>query len=77
MSGFQKGAIYQEIKGYVKEKTGLLISSLYISQIKRKYVLVERGMMFFLSRFLCIDYTEFSAFYWNSSRLYSTITLYY
>ena len=37
MSGFQKGAAYQEIKDYVKEQTGLSVSSLYISQIKRKY----------------------------------------
>lgn len=36
MSGFQKGATYQEIKDYVKEQTGLSVSSLYISQIKRK-----------------------------------------
>ncbi|MCM1145524.1 MAG: class I SAM-dependent RNA methyltransferase [Blautia sp.] len=36
MSGFWKGATYQEIKDYVKEQTGLSVSSLYISQIKRK-----------------------------------------
>ena len=36
MSGFRKGATYQEIKDYVKEQTGLSVSSLYISQIKRK-----------------------------------------
>ena len=36
MSGFRNGATYQEIKDYVKEQTGLLVSSLYISQIKRK-----------------------------------------
>ena len=36
MSGFRKGATYQEIKDYVKEKTGLSVSSLYIAQIKRK-----------------------------------------
>ena len=36
MSGFQKGATYQEIKEYVKEQTGLSVSTLYISQIKRK-----------------------------------------
>ena len=36
MSGFRKGATYQEIKDYVKEKTGLTVSTLYISQIKRK-----------------------------------------
>ena len=36
MSCFRKGATYQEIKDYVKEQTGLSVSSLYISQIKRK-----------------------------------------
>lgn len=36
MSGFQKGATYQEIKEYVKEQTGLSVSSLYIAQVKRK-----------------------------------------
>ena len=36
MSGFRKGATYQEIKDYVKEQTGLSVSSVYISQIKRK-----------------------------------------
>ena len=36
MSGFRKGATYQEIKDYVKEQTGLSVSSLYISQVKRK-----------------------------------------
>ena len=36
MSGFQKGATYDQIKSYVLEKHGLKVSSLYISQIKRK-----------------------------------------
>lgn len=36
MSGFQKGATYDQIKAYVLEHTGLKVSSLYISQIKRK-----------------------------------------
>ena len=36
MSGFQKGATYEQIKTYVLEHTGLKVSSLYISQIKRK-----------------------------------------
>ena len=36
MSGFRKGATYKEIKDYVKEQTGLPVSSLYISQIKGK-----------------------------------------
>ena len=36
MSGFQKGATYEQIKAYVLKHTGLKVSSLYISQIKRK-----------------------------------------
>lgn len=36
MSGFQKSATYDEIKAYVLEKHGLKVSSLYISQVKRK-----------------------------------------
>lgn len=36
MSGFQKGATYEQIKAYVLEYTGLKVSSLYISQVKRK-----------------------------------------
>ena len=36
MSSFQKGATYEQIKAYVLEHTGLKVSSLYISQIKRK-----------------------------------------
>ena len=35
-SGLQKGATYPEIKARVLEQTGLKVSSLYISQIKRK-----------------------------------------
>ena len=36
MSGFQKGVTYGEIKAYVLEMFGLKVSTLYISQIKRK-----------------------------------------
>ena len=36
MSGFQNDATYEQIKAYVLEKHGLKVSSLYISQIKRK-----------------------------------------
>ena len=36
MSGFQKGATYEQIKAYVLMHTGLKVSSLYISQIKCK-----------------------------------------
>lgn len=36
MSGFQRGATYEQIKAYILEKHGLKVPSLYISQIKRK-----------------------------------------
>ena len=36
MSEFQDGATYPQIKEYVFENTGLKVSNLYISQIKRK-----------------------------------------
>ena len=36
MPGFQKGATYSQIKEYVQEHNGLKVSSLYISQVKRK-----------------------------------------
>ena len=36
MSEFQNGAIYTQIKNYVLEHSGLKVSNLYISQIKRK-----------------------------------------
>ena len=36
MSEFQNGATYTQIKDYVLEHSGLKISNLYISQIKRK-----------------------------------------
>lgn len=36
MSRFQKGATYPQIKEYVLEHTGMKVSSLYISQVKRK-----------------------------------------
>ena len=36
ISGFQQGATYGQIKEWVLEQTGLKVSSLYISQIKRK-----------------------------------------
>lgn len=42
MSGFQKGATYGQIKEYVKEHTGLSVSTLYIAQIKQKYGIIER-----------------------------------
>ncbi len=42
LSGFRKGATYQEIKNYVKEQTGLSVSSLYIAQVKRKCGIIEK-----------------------------------
>ena len=36
MSEFQDNATYPQIKKYVLEHTGLKVSSLYISQVKRK-----------------------------------------
>ena len=36
MSEFQNGATYMQIKDYVLEHSGLKVSNLYISQIKRK-----------------------------------------
>lgn len=36
MSGLQNSATYGEIKAYVWEKFQLKVSSLYISQVKRK-----------------------------------------
>ena len=41
-SGLQKGATYPEIKARVLEQTGLKVSSLYISQVKQKYSIIER-----------------------------------
>lgn len=42
MSGFQKGATYEQIKTYVLEHTGLKVSHLYIAQVKQKYGIIER-----------------------------------
>ena len=35
-------ATYEEIKNYVKEKTGLQVSNLYIAQVKWKCGIIER-----------------------------------
>ncbi len=35
-------ATYEEIRDYVKAQTGLLVSNLYIAQIKQKYGIIER-----------------------------------
>ena len=42
MSGFRKGAAYQQIKDYVLDHTGLKVSTLYIAQVKQKYGIIER-----------------------------------
>ncbi len=42
MSGFYKGATYEQIKAYVQEHSGLKVSSLYIAQVKQKYGIIER-----------------------------------
>ena len=42
MSGFQKGATYEQIKAYVLEHTGLKVSNLYIAQVKQKCGIIER-----------------------------------
>ena len=49
MSGFQKGATYPRIKEYVQEHSGLKVSSLYISKVKRKCGL-DVGQNYNLSR---------------------------
>ena len=35
-------ATYEQIKAYVKEKSGLNVSNLYIAQVKREFGIVER-----------------------------------
>ena len=49
MSEFQDGATYPQIKDYVLEHSGLKVSNLYISQIKRKCGL-EVGQSYNLSK---------------------------
>lgn len=49
MSGFRKGATYEEIKDYVLKKFGVKVSSLYISQVKRKCG-IEVGQNYNLSK---------------------------
>ena len=48
-SGFRQGATYGQIKERVLEQTGLKVSSLYISQVKRKCGL-EVGQNYNLSK---------------------------
>ena len=42
LTAAESKATYEEIKAYVKEKTGLQVSNLYIAQVKRKCGIVER-----------------------------------
>lgn len=42
LTAAESKATYEEIKEYVKEKMGLQVSNLYISQVKRKYGIIER-----------------------------------
>ena len=42
LTSAESKATYEEIKAYVLEHTGLKVSSLYISQVKRKYGIIER-----------------------------------
>lgn len=50
MSIFQNDATYAQIKEHVQEQTGLKVSNLYISQIKRKCG-IEVGKNYNLSKF--------------------------
>ena len=42
LTSAESKATYDEIKAYVKEHTGLTVSSLNIAQIKQKYGIIER-----------------------------------
>ena len=42
LTAAESKATYEEIKAYVKEQTGLSVSSLYIAQVKRKCGIIER-----------------------------------
>lgn len=42
LTSAESKATYDEIKAYVKEHTGLSVSSLYIAQVKQKYGLEKR-----------------------------------
>lgn len=41
-SGFQKGATYNAIKDWIKEKYGYRVTSLNIAQVKQKHGIIER-----------------------------------
>ena len=42
MTSAESKATYDEIKAYVKEHTGLIVSSLNIAQVKQKLGIIER-----------------------------------
>lgn len=42
MSGFQKGATYEELQAWVQEKYGFHVTHLNIAQVKRKHGIIER-----------------------------------
>ena len=42
LTSAESKATYDEIKAYVKEHTGLSVSSLYIAQVKQKCGIIER-----------------------------------
>lgn len=41
MTAAEKGATYDKIKAYVLEHSGLKVSSLYVTQGKQKYGIIE------------------------------------
>ena len=42
LTAAESKATYEEIKAYVKEQTGLSVSSLYMAQVKRKCGIIEK-----------------------------------
>ena len=40
--GFKKGATYNAIRDWIKEKYGYLVTNLNIAQVKQKYGIIER-----------------------------------
>lgn len=43
LTAAESKATYEEIKAYVKERTGLQVSNLYIAQVKQKCGIIERA----------------------------------
>ena len=42
LTAAESKATYEDIKGYVLERSGLKVSNLYIAQVKQKYGIIER-----------------------------------